>query len=94
MYEGVQLNTVQHDDVNIYATQISNKLSGFAKEHIATKIIKVWPQDLPWTNGSIRKLVIHKKYTISKNNETYNSFKKTRMKENLKKTILTTLHIH
>ena len=71
------------EDVNEYARNFTNSLLNMAEKCIPSKTITVRPQDLPWMNNNLRKLMrkrnrLFKKYKKDKSIETYNKFKQIR----------------
>ena len=68
---------------NQYATNFTNILINLAKESIPNKKVRIRPQDLPWINGLVRKLMrkrnrLYKKYKLNKTIERYDAYKKVR----------------
>lgn len=71
------------EDVNVYATNFTNSLLNMEEKCIPSKTVTVRPQDLPWMNNNLRKLMckrnrLFRKYIKDKSVETYNKFKKIR----------------
>ena len=80
MYDWV---STYDEDVNVNATNFTNRLLNMAEKCIPPKTVTVRPQDLPWMNNNLRKLMrnrnrLFKKYKKDKSVETYNKFKKIR----------------
>ena len=76
-------DSIKREDVNQYATNFTNILINLAKECIPNKKVRVRPQDLPWINGLVRKLMrkrnrLYKKYMLNKTIERYDAYKKVR----------------
>ncbi|MCG7883757.1 MAG: reverse transcriptase family protein [Candidatus Thiodiazotropha endolucinida] len=76
-------DSIKCEDVNQYAVNFTNVLTNLAKECIPNKKVRVRPQDLPWINGTVRKLMrkrnrLYKKYKLNKTAERFNAFKKAR----------------
>ena len=76
-------NNVRNEDTNQYALNFSSKLLEISSDCIPTKFITLRPQDVPWMNNNIRKLMkkrnrLYKKYKNNKSPEKYNSYKKIR----------------
>ena len=67
-------NNVRNEDTNQYALNFSSKLLEISSDCIPTKFITVRPQDVPWMNNNIRKLMkkrnrLYKKYKNNKSPE-------------------------
>ena len=63
------------EDVNLYATNFTNSLLNMAEKCIPSKTVTVRPQNLPWMNNNLRKLMrkrnrLFKKYKKDKSVET------------------------
>lgn len=76
-------DSIKCEDVNLYATNFTNTLINLAKDCINNKTVRVRPQDLPWINGTVRKLMrkrnrLYKKYKRNSTIERYEAFKKVR----------------
>ena len=70
-------------EFNQYALNFTDKLINLAQDCIPHKQVRIRPQDLPWINGTIRKLMrkrnrLYKKYKRNKTVENYESFKDIR----------------
>ena len=50
-------DSIKCEDVNQYSINFANILINLAKECIPNKKVRVRPQDLPWINGLVRKLM-------------------------------------
>ena len=76
-------DSIKGEDVNQYALNFTDKLINLAQDCIPHKQVRIRPHDLPWINGTIRKLMrkrnrLYKKYKRNKTVENYESFKDTR----------------
>ena len=76
-------DSIKSENVNQYALNFTDKLINFAQDCIPHKQVRIRPQDLPWINGTIRKLMrkrnrLYKKYKRNKTVENYESFKDIR----------------
>ena len=76
-------DSIKREDVNQYALNFTDKLINLAQDCIPHKQVRIRPQDLPWINGTIRKLMrkrnrLYKKYKRNKTVENYESFKDIR----------------
>ena len=64
-------DSIKSEDVNQYALNLTDKRINLAQYCIPHKQVRIRPQDLPWTNGTIRKLMRkrnrrYKKYNVLK----------------------------
>ena len=76
-------DSIKCEDVNQYATNFTNILINLAKESIPNKKVRIRPQDLPWINSLVRKLMrkrnrLYKKYKLDKTIERYDAYKEVR----------------
>ena len=76
-------DSIKSEDVNQYALNFTDKLINLAQDCIPHKQVRIRPHDLPWINGTIRKLMgkrnrLYKKYKHNKTVENYESFKDIR----------------
>ena len=76
-------DSIKSEDVNQYALNFTDKLINLAQDCIPHKQVRIRPQDLPWINGTIRKLMrkrnrLYKKYKRNKFVDNYESFKDIR----------------
>ena len=76
-------DSIKSENVNQYAFNFTDKLINFAQDCIPHKQVRIRPQDLPWINGTIRKLMrkrnrLYRKYKRNKTVENYESFKDIR----------------
>ena len=61
---------LKHNDINIYASNITDHLMDLAGQYIPNRKVKVKQSDPPWLNGRIKKL-------IRKRKRLYDKFKRT-----------------
>ena len=54
-------NTIIKDDVNLYANVLTHTLINLSEQYIPHKNVTIRPQDLPWIDDSIRKLMRKKR---------------------------------
>ena len=54
-------NTLQHQDINVYATALVDKILDLSKQCILNKVVTIRPADPPWMNSSIRKHIRKRK---------------------------------
>ena len=76
-------NTVIKEDVNLYANALTQTLINLSEQYIPNKNVTIRPQDLPWINNNIRKLMrkrnrFYRKYKKSKTVQNYSKLKKIR----------------
>ena len=76
-------NTIIKEDVNLYANALTQTLINLSEQYIPNKNVTIRPQDLPWINNNIRKLMrkrnrFYRKYKKSKTVQNYSNFKKIR----------------
>ena len=76
-------STIIKEDVNLYANALTQTLINLSEQHILNKNFTIRPQDLPWINNNIRKLMrkrnrFYRKYKKSKTVQNYSKFKKIR----------------
>ena len=50
-------DALRHENINVYATNITNHILNIAKECIPTKIIRVRPTDPPWLTSRIKSFI-------------------------------------
>ena len=62
-------NKIIKEDVNLYANALTQTLINLSEQYIPNKNVTIRPQDLPWINNNIRKL-------IRKKNRFYKKYKK------------------
>ncbi|MCG8048840.1 MAG: reverse transcriptase domain-containing protein [Candidatus Thiodiazotropha endolucinida] len=72
--------SICNENVNVYATNFTQKLLSLVANHIPSKTITVRPRDLPWMNNTIRKQMrkrnrLYKKYKRDNSIDNYNNFK-------------------
>ena len=67
-------NSIHNDDVNIYAKTFSDKLLEMTKDGVPNRTVTVRPQDLPWMNGNVRKV-------MRKRNRLYKNIKQTKLEK-------------
>ena len=63
---GFGWNSIYNDDFYIYAKTFSDKILEMTKEWFSNRTVTVRPHELPWMNGSIRKLM-RKRNRLCKN---------------------------
>ena len=51
------LDSIKSEDDNQYALNFTDKLINLTQDCIPHKQVRIRPQDLPWINGTIRKLM-------------------------------------
>ena len=76
-------NTIIKEDVNLYANALTQTLINLSEQYIPNKNVTIRPQDLPWINNNIRKLMrkrnrSYRKYKRSKTVQNYSKFKRIR----------------
>ncbi|XP_045210645.2 uncharacterized protein LOC123562055 [Mercenaria mercenaria] len=76
-------NVLNNNDIEATADIISDIITSAASKTIPNKVITVRPNDIPWMNGSIRKLIrkrnrIHKIAETSNDPTTWANFRKIR----------------
>lgn len=76
-------NSIKHTDIDIYTSAFTDQLLNMAKECIPNKTVRVRPHDLPWMNGSIRKIMrkrnrSYRKYKQNKTKNKYEAYKHLR----------------
>ena len=54
-------NTLQHQDISVYATALVDKILDLSKQCIPNKVVTIRPADPPWMNSSIRKHIRKRK---------------------------------
>ena len=58
--------SLKHEDINIYSTNITEKILEISKLCIPNKIIRIRPSEPTWMNSSIKKLIRKRKRTFRK----------------------------
>ena len=62
---------LKNDDINIYAKNITDRITNLAEKHVPNKTVKIRQSDPPWLTSEIKKL-------IRKRKRLYNKYKNTR----------------
>ena len=78
-------NTIIKEDVKLYANALTQTLINLSEQYIPNKNVTIRPQDLPWINNNIQKLIrkrnrFYRKYKNSKTVQNYSHFKEIRNK--------------
>ena len=76
---------LKNDDINIYAKNVTEKISTLATQHIPNKTIKVRKSDPPWLINEIKIMIrkrksLYNKYKITKNIIDFENYKHLRNK--------------
>ena len=76
---------LKNDDINIYAKNVTEKISTLATQHIPNKTIKVRKSDPPWLTNEIKIMIrkrkrLYNKYKITKNIIDFENYKHLRNK--------------
>ncbi|MCG7879453.1 MAG: reverse transcriptase domain-containing protein [Candidatus Thiodiazotropha taylori] len=62
----VDWNSLQDNDINVYANNVTNKVSVLAKECIPNKNIRIKPQEPPWITSQIKTNIRKRKRLFKK----------------------------
>ena len=78
-------NSLKNDDIDIYATNITECITKYATKHIPNKDIKVRKSDPAWLTNNIKRLMrkrkrLYDKYKRSKDNADFENYKNVRNK--------------
>ena len=78
-------NSLKNDDINIYATNITECITKHATKHIPNKDIKIRKSDPAWLTNNIKRLMrkrkrLYDKYKRSKVNTDFENYKNVRNK--------------
>ena len=78
-------NSLKNDDIDIYATNITECITKYATKHIPNKDIKVRKSDPAWLTNNIKRLMrkrkrLYDKYKRSKDNADFGNYKNVRNK--------------
>ena len=65
-------NILKDNDIDIYASNVTNRIIELARKHVPNKNIKVRKSDPPWLNNNIQKLMRRKKRLFDKYKRTNN----------------------
>ena len=68
----VDWNSLQDNDIDVYANNVSNQVSVLAKECIPNKIIRIKPQEPPWITSLIKQFIRKRKRSYKKAKRTNN----------------------
>ena len=76
---------LKNDDINIYAKNVTEKISTLATQHIPNKTIKARKSDHPWLTNEIKIMIrkrkrLYNKYKITKNIIDFENYKHLRNK--------------
>ena len=71
---------LKNNDINIYAKNVTEKISTLATQHIPNKTIKVRKSDPPWLTNEIKIMIrkrkrLYNKYKVTKNIIDFENYK-------------------
>ena len=75
--------TLRHENINIYAENITDKISEFCNKTISNKLVTIRPADPPWFYNFIRKIIrkrkrAHRKAELLNSTDSWEKFRKLR----------------